>query len=134
MQEQELTIVECDRFIVLLKSYKRKLQLSQQPAISQPVKKRLLEIRVRQTQKVSSLGEFKLDGTFSYPERDRFINCWLCQKEGALVRLKIASSEGIFPFVDGYCDDFAGFGPAWIVGEIDPSRSMEKDRFVVVQN
>lgn len=89
---------------------------------------KLVEVRVFEPQKTSSLGRFALDGIFSHPERYRYINCWIEERDG-VSRCCVTGGEGWFSFPGGKCDRFWGAFRAEIVGEIERDRSMEADRF-----
>ena len=88
---------------------------------------KLIEVRIYQpAQEIFSKRPKALDSMFNYPNRWRFVNCWLNKDK----TVTVVGGQGDFKFVNGRCKDFVGMGEACIVGEIDASRSMEADRFI----
>jgi len=92
---------------------------------------RLFEVKVYEPERRLDVGEYELDNWFNHPARYRYANYCLCMScpEGKILRLP--GGEGKFWFdSNGHCPRLGGMEhPAWIVGEIDPSRWDEEDRF-----
>jgi hypothetical protein len=92
--------------------------------------RKLVEVKVFEPAKHSSLGECKIDGQFSHLDRHRFTNCWQKPLPSGAIRCWQLGCQGRWDFVDGVCLDFLGRYRAEIVGEISRDRQGEKDRFV----
>lgn len=92
--------------------------------------RKLVEVKIFEPAKQSSLGETKLNGRFSHPDRYRLTNCWQKMLPDGIVRCWQPGCQGRFDFRWGVCLDFWGRYRAEIVEEISRDRQMEADRFV----
>jgi hypothetical protein len=90
---------------------------------------RLVEVKYFEPAKGNQDTVLKLDGKTTHPDRYRFSNCWAEERSGVL-HCCLVGAEGWFSFPDNFCPRFLGEFPAVILGEIDPSRSGEADRFI----
>ena len=91
---------------------------------------KLIEVKVFEKAKDTfSDRDSSLDGMFNHPDRWRYTNCF----KDCYGRVCVVGGQGMWEFDEsGYCANFACMGDAWIIGDIDESRTREPDRFVAV--
>jgi hypothetical protein len=88
---------------------------------------RLYEVKVLEPERNEGIEPPTLDGYCDHPKRYRYVKCWVAQADP--LKLRPVGGEGVFLFIDGYCEHWLGKYQAWVVSEVDRSRYTEPDRF-----
>lgn len=95
----------------------------------------LVEILIHEMEHNSNMTPYTLDSPYNHPSRLRICNAYV-ESISDTIKVRVVGGQGLFKFTSDtmHNPDFAGVtgikSPAWILGRIDDSRSMESDRFL----